>query len=134
MDYISKAEFFDLRSRPASAPVLYHWDEQRDEEVEIELPTCWAVCPCCHGEGKTVNPSIDGNGISTRVFAEDPEFAEQYFSGALDVSCGHCEGKRVVREVNWGAMPEWQVKAYEKQLDDEHYSMMEQYAEMRMGA
>jgi hypothetical protein len=57
----------------------------------------WIVCPVCRGEGKTVNPCIDANGLTAADFAEDPDFAEDYMSGMYDITCRGCNGKRVVQ-------------------------------------
>jgi hypothetical protein len=65
------------------------------EETVVRLPAEWQICPNCYGEGTHVNRNIDGNGISPEEFAEDPDFAEAYFSGVYDVGCEECkrEGK-----------------------------------------
>lgn len=52
----------------------------------------WRICPACQGEGHGVNPNIDSNGLSADDFNDDPEFAEDYASGAYDVSCAACGG------------------------------------------
>lgn len=65
-------------------------------DEDIIIPARWEVCPRCDGEGSHVNPSIDGHGLSSDDFAEDPDFAEAYFSGAYDVPCEECRGRRVV--------------------------------------
>ena len=54
------------------------------------------ACSRCNGTGKHVNPAIDGHGISMQEFADDPDFAEEYISGAYDIPCDKCRGKRVV--------------------------------------
>lgn len=56
----------------------------------------YVICPTCGGEGKTVNPNVDAHGLTAEDFAEDPDFAENYMSGLYDVTCGACDGKRVV--------------------------------------
>ena len=56
----------------------------------------WIVCPVCEGEGKTVNPAIDCNGLTAEDSREDPDFAESYMSGMYDITCQGCQGKRVV--------------------------------------
>lgn len=61
-------------------------------EVSFE----WEVCPTCRGNGSHVNPSIDRQGIDPSEFRRDPEFADQYFSGAYDQPCSQCGGRRVV--------------------------------------
>lgn len=53
------------------------------------------VCPRCRGEGTIVNPEIDGNGLTSSDFDEDPDFRENYFSGVYDISCPCCNGQRV---------------------------------------
>lgn len=61
----------------------------------IEAPTKYEVCGTCEGAGKVVNPSIDAGGISQEDFDEDPDFEERYKSGAFDITCPTCKGKRV---------------------------------------
>jgi hypothetical protein len=56
----------------------------------------WLLCPVCNGEGTTVNPSVDCNGLSAEDFREDPDFAENYFNGAYDIVCQGCDGRRVI--------------------------------------
>ena len=56
----------------------------------------YVVCPVCDGEGTTVNPNIDAHGLTAEDFAEDPDFAEDYASGAYDQPCAACHGKRVI--------------------------------------
>lgn len=69
-------------------------------EVTYDLPTKWEVCHICNGEGKHVNPAIDAGGLSAEDFAEDPDLAENYFSGAYDVPCNGCGGMRVQKVVD----------------------------------
>jgi hypothetical protein len=57
----------------------------------------WIVCPVCKGEGTTVNPNIDAHGLTAEDFREDPDFAEEYMSGAYDIVCNGCVGMRVVK-------------------------------------
>lgn len=61
------------------------------------VPGEWEVCDLCRGNGKVVNPSVDYNGISSQEFADDPDFAEDYFGGRFDIPCPECGGKRVTR-------------------------------------
>jgi hypothetical protein len=58
----------------------------------------WIVCPVCNGEGTTVNPNIDYNGLTHEDFDEDPDFKEDYMSGVYDITCAGCSGKRVVKQ------------------------------------
>jgi len=65
------------------------------EDEAIEFPLEWEVCPTCNGNGSHVNASIDSNGVPAEMFADDPDFAEDYFSGGYDVTCNECKGRRV---------------------------------------
>lgn len=80
------------------------WDENGDE-FEIEVPVKFEVCPTCNGKGKHVNPSIDAHGITGEEFAEDPDFAEDYFRGRYDVTCYECGGRNVVPEIDESTCP-----------------------------
>lgn len=51
----------------------------------------WSICPACEGEGKTVNPNLDANGLSDEM-VEDRDFMEDYMDGAYDVPCAACDG------------------------------------------
>lgn len=84
--------------------------------------TNWEVCPRCHGEGKYVNPAIDGHGLTAEdidQFGGD-EFMEDYLGGTYDIECEVCHGRRVVSEEE------------RKDWDDEAEARAEQAAEMRM--
>jgi hypothetical protein len=118
----------DARSRgPAKAPILY-----MENGDEIELPTHWAVCPVCDGNGKHVNPAIDAGGLSEEMMG-DPDFIDGYMSGVYDQTCNRCEGKRVVPEVDWNAMTAEQHEMYEAQLEIEAGDEAERLAEIRAG-
>jgi len=69
-------------------------------EVTVEMPAHFEVCPRCEGTGTHVHEGVDGNGLSAQDFAEDPDFKEQYFAGVYDVTCTECCGKRVVPVVD----------------------------------
>jgi hypothetical protein len=58
----------------------------------------WIICPVCEGEGKTVNPNIDANGLTAEDFNEDPDFREDYMSGVYDITCAACGGQRVIKK------------------------------------
>lgn len=70
------------------------------EFTDVLLPAKRIVCPRCDGTGKHVNPNIDGHGLSVEDFAEDPDFAESYFSGVYNVRCETCNGNNVFDEVD----------------------------------
>jgi hypothetical protein len=62
----------------------------------------WIICPVCEGEGKTVNPAIDGNGITAsemdEILNDDPEFIDDYIGGLYDIACRACGGSGKMRE------------------------------------
>ncbi len=118
----------DARSQePAEKPVLY-----MDDGQEIELEMHYGVCPVCDGKGKHVNPAIDAGGLSEEMM-EDEEFLDGYQNGVYDVTCNRCDGKKVVPEVDWGALTDWQREMYEAQLEAEAGDEAERLAEIRMG-
>lgn len=61
----------------------------------------WMICPICKGEGSYVNPNIDSNGLSGEDFADDPDFAADYMSGAYDVTCSTCNGRGSILRSQW---------------------------------
>ncbi len=71
---------------------------QGDVELILTFPAKFEVCHRCEGNGKHVNPNVDGNGISQDEFDADPDFREAYFSGVYDVQCSACKGLRVMAE------------------------------------
>lgn len=77
------------------AKITFETLDEETNEVEIELPAKYEVCGRCDGEGKHVNPAVDGNGISREDFDQDPDFEEAYRGGLYDVTCERCGGKRV---------------------------------------
>lgn len=99
-------------------PTLYD-----DNDQAIKLPTHRIVCPRCHGNGEHVNPSIDGNGISTDDECwQDDDFREGYLSGRYNVTCEECHGRNVVDDVDWDALSdELRARleaAYQEEADD----------------
>jgi hypothetical protein len=89
------------------------------EDYTVTLPTVFGVCGTCDGRGKHVNPAIDAHGISSQEFAEDPGFAEEYFSGMYDQTCNECDGRRVVPTVDVAVCNPEQLEAYKYMLDEE---------------
>lgn len=96
------------------------------EEVAIRFE----VCPLCNGKGSHVNPSIDAHGLSAEDFAEDPDFAREYFRGTYDQPCNECGGRRVVPVPT----DEKVLERYYKSLAAEAAYQAECAAERRMGA
>jgi hypothetical protein len=93
------------------------------------VPIRWEPCYTCEGRGTHVNPSVDCNGLTADDFAEDPDFADEYFSGVYDVQCYGCGGKRVEPVCNDKAVQ----KALDKWAEDEYHYQMMVASERRMG-
>lgn len=101
---------------------------------EMEIPAKFEVCGNCRGRGITVNPAIDCNGLSSKDFAEDPDFAEDYFGGNYDVPCRECKGQNVTKHADWDKMTPQQREAYEEYRLQVRSDRLERDAERRMGA
>ena len=57
----------------------------------------WTLCPLCRGKGTVVNPSLDAGGLDMDGWrGEDPDFVEDYLSGAYDITCPQCLGRTTV--------------------------------------
>lgn len=136
---MSYAEFRDRLDAVAFARDARNRRAPTDQRVtmpdgrSVKLPTHKEVCSVCGGEGQTVNPSIDCNGISAEDFHDDPDFAETYMSGGYDVPCGHCGGLRVVDAVDWERVPADVKAEAERQAREEDRDFQEQLSEIRAG-
>ena len=109
---------------------LYVFDA---DDVEREIPTLWAVCPVCDGNGSHVNPSIDAGGLTAEDFADDPDFRRDYFGGAYDQPCNRCGGRSTVRVVDRGACEADLLALYDADMDAADDAEAERLAEIRMG-
>lgn len=98
--------------------------EMIDAEDEHELPAVWAICSRCEGEGKHVNPNVDGHGISAEEWEQewDKESREGYFRGDYDVTCeARCKDGKVLEVAGDDQLsPEQQLfaKRYAEQLEE----------------
>lgn len=109
------------------------WDELGDELV-LELPAKFSLCPRCRGVGSHVNPAIDGNGISPDEFREDPDFEESYFRGDYDVACYRCAGEKVIKIVDRERASAADLKIYDDRVRELRDLEAEEAAERRVGA
>jgi len=109
------------------------------ESLQDGLPVSsrFVVCDMCHGHGNVVNPSIDCGGISDDDFREDPDFEEAYFSGAYNIPCPECDGKRVVTQMNpehLGPLARKVLAWAAKMEEDSRWTAMEYASERALGA
>lgn len=100
---------------------------------EAELPGKREVCPCCKGEGTTVNPSIDHDGLSEED-CQDKEFMDSYMAGNYDIRCQECDGRRVVDVLDWESLTPKMQQAVQRALDEQARDDAEAAAERRWGA
>lgn len=106
-----------------------------DDGNEIKLPSIKEVCPRCRGEGKHVNPAIDGNGITQSEMAElGDDFREDYLAGVYDVPCEECGGLRVIDAVDEERCDPELLKRWQDWQRDEAEYRAQVAAERRMGA
>jgi hypothetical protein len=102
-------------------------------EVEMEIPLKFEVCDTCQGTGEHVNPSIDCDGLTCEDFDDDPDFAESYCSGAYNVTCYGCGGKRVQMDVDLARCSPEQKKVMEEMIEQQARDMQERAWERKMG-
>jgi hypothetical protein len=117
--------------------------EEGDEEITVELPASWHVCPDCSGRGTTYLgwAAKDQPAFSAEELWDDPDFAEDYMSGGYDQQCPGCKGRTTVLEIDWDSClqssnPEIQEAAKAVLAAEEDQRELEaMYAsERRMGA
>lgn len=104
-----------------------------DDEAEFTVPAKYDVCSTCEGRGSHVNPSIDSHGLSREDFDEDPDFEEDYRSGAYDVSCVECRGNRVVPVVDEARATKEELEKVEKAIEDHYANQRESWYEREHG-
>ncbi len=95
-------------------------------------PTKRTICPRCDGYGHHGNPVFDGSSMS--IFEGEPELADDYFTGRLDVPCETCQGGKIVSVVDTDACTPEQLVALQEQEYDDYCDRQMRLAEMRMGA
>lgn len=111
-------------------------DAEDDEEYEIsvDLPAKYELCDRCEGSG-VHDSSAFSNGVPSEMF-DEPDFAEEYFSGHYDVVCSECEGLRVVLVIDEDRLNEEQKKhleLYHEYRHEENSLDLMYLEEKRMG-
>lgn len=110
------------------------WDDAGDELV-LELPAKFSLCPRCRGVGSHVNPAVDGNGLSQEDFDEaGPEFYDDYMGGVYDVACYRCKGEKVIKIVDRDRAKPEDLKIYDDQARELRELEAMEAAERRVGA
>lgn len=119
-------------------PFLFEYLDDDGYEQEHSFPSKKEVCPRCNGEGKHVNPNVDGHGITAEEWEQDwdDESREMYFSGGYDVMCEECHGHNVVDVPDESRFSSQDKKVWEIYLrvqKDLHDLAREERAERLMG-
>jgi DnaJ-class molecular chaperone len=104
-----------------------------EDDNEIELPTKWAICGTCDGEGRH---SQHLGAHTASEFDEafgTPEEKEDYFNGFYDKSCEDCDGTGKVKIVDDARLTDEQRAKLHAEVEDDHeYEAMVE-AERRFG-
>ena len=112
-------------------------DPHTSDSLQATFPAKMVVCEVCEGHGTVVNPSVDAGGVTAEKMA-DQEFAEQYGSGMFDTTCPHCEGYRVVPDIDHAdsdSLLAWKyMKSKELWMREQAVIRAEEMAERRAGA
>lgn len=122
----------------APKTILYR-DRVEDDGTyvdEIELPTRWAICDCCRGEGKSslYLGAITQEDREPGGSWEDPDDFRAYMRGEYDCACDECGGSGKVKVVDEAKIDADTLKAWQEQCrDDADYESL-RAAERRMGA
>ena len=104
-----------------------------EEEYGVKLPTKWEVCGTCRGSGIMV---LNHASFSREDFDEDPDFAEDYFSGVYDQPCDGCNGRSTTLDVDEDALGEDSeiLRNWRAWLDEINASYQMSRMERMMGA
>lgn len=102
-------------------------------EYTLTLPAMNELCERCHGDGKHVNPSVDGHGLTALDF-DDEDFRQDYMQGRFDVRCEECLGERVVKVVDEERLTKRQRLPWENLQEEEREAAQERAWERRNAA
>jgi len=106
-----------------------------EEGDEVQLPTKWAICDRCHGEGHHGNPAFDGT-TTEWWFEGDPsgEQLDDYMSGRWDVRCeADCDHGKI-KVVDEERLSEDTLALYHRHLQDLYEDAQVSRMERMMGA
>lgn len=110
-------------------PTTKYLEEYATEE---NLPMHNVLCWRCDGNG--VHDCFEGGFSSSDEFAQDPDFHEDYMSGAYDTACSECGGRRVLRVPDEERMTPEQLEDWEATQRAAWECEAEAAAEREMGA
>jgi hypothetical protein len=102
----------------------------------IHLPFEFEVCSSCNGRGKYVDPNIDSQGITMEDWDNwSEEDKDNYRNGFYDVTCGECNGEKVVPALSDNYYGELKIIAsiVKNKINDDYQYARESYIEWKMG-
>lgn len=113
-------------------PPTLHIEHEDGSTEEKVLPSKWAICPTCDGDGKHSHAL----GAFTRedMDYEGPDFMEDYMNGAYDQTCDVCNGSGKIRVLDENACSKEDLEAYTKWERDEAEFQAICRSERMMGA
>lgn len=118
--------------------VIFLYDQDADDDVEVEIPARFETCGRCEGTGRVMNEAIAEHAYSQDEWAlEDEEFKAEYMrggNGIYGVRCPACNGRNVVAVPDEAAADPLILAAYHKRLRDDRAYERECASERRMGA
>lgn len=86
-----------------------------DDGSEKPVPFKWIICSSRDGHGKSTRYL---GAFSAEQMREDPDFAEDYFSGAYDRACDDCAGSGKEKVADLSKMNKADREAWHAQCRD----------------
>ena len=117
--------------------IMYRGSPTWADEDGKPLPSEVIVCPRCRGKGSHLIDGIREHAYTVEEMDEDPQFFEDYMSGAYDKACDECHGRRVsarLIEKGLGAEDSERLREHYEKAEHEYYDRLESEMELRMGA
>lgn len=107
------------------------------EQVSVDVPAEYVVCPECSGRGTELRGGMKGYAYSAEEFAQNfsPEEQEEYFrtGGIYDVPCSYCKGRTTVLSPKWNEVDPEIRDAWEEDRRLEAELRAEHLAELKFG-
>lgn len=133
-----ESDWTDKQCFEAVQKAFAKWLNDLGGDAKVQCESKFEVCPTCNGRGTHTNPSIDCGGITASEWAEwDPEEQDYYMSGGYDVTCSHCNGKRVIQTFEYDTknpLYNWCCERLNEHYEFQYEYAREVAAERRWGA
>lgn len=108
------------------------YENEDGEEITVDLPCKKVICPECHGEGAVLCAGMRGVAFTQEDMGEwEEEERAEYFKhglhkksktpkGRYDEVCDHCDGEKVIDEVDETLLDEEQKIHFDLWQDSEN--------------